>query len=188
MIRRPPRSTLFPYTTSSGRRAGQKIWKPSPSWKRFWKSGAGSSNADGVPGVQWRSTYEPGDPVGSRARPPAGREAVPGGAGGQLSEVREHVRAPRARVHPLPLLWQPRADRQRVTRGPGAVRVALRPAPGVLVSIGGGGPRSPPYPPPHQRGRGAPPHTSPTITRAQAPLPPPGGRHAPPPSLRHPPP
>src|SRR2546427_3428281 len=64
MIRRPPRSTLFPYTTLFRSRAGQKIWKPSPSWKRFWKSGAGSSNADGVPGVQWRPTYEPGDPVG----------------------------------------------------------------------------------------------------------------------------
>src|SRR2546427_7512548 len=167
MIRRPPRSTLFPYTTLFRSRAGQKIWKPSPSWKRFWKSGAGSSNADGVPGVQWRPTYEPGDPVGSRARPPSGREAVPGGAGGQLSEVREHVRAPRARVHPLPLLWQPRADRQRVTRGPGAVRGALRPAPRVLLSIGGSERRSPRYPPPDQRGRGAPSDTSPTIARAK---------------------
>src|SRR5438034_2347182 len=67
MIPRPPRSTLFPYTT-------------------LFRS-------DGVPGVQWRPTYEPGDPVGSRARPPSSREAVPGGAGGQLSEVRseEHT-------------------------------------------------------------------------------------------------
>src|SRR3989449_9136558 len=114
MIRRPPRSTLFPYTT-------------------LFRS-------------QWRPTYEPGDPVGSRARPPAGREAVPGGAGGQLSEVREHVRAPRARVHPLPLLRQPRADRQRVTRGPGAVRAALRPAPRVLIDIGGSGAAPPETP------------------------------------------
>src|SRR2546427_3665400 len=181
MIRRPPRSTLFPYTTSSRRRAGQKIWKPSPSWKRCWKSGAGSSNADGVPGVQWRSTYEPGDPVGSRARPPAGREAVPGGAGGQLSEVREHVRAPRARVHPLPLLWQPRADRQRVTRGPGAVRVALRPAPGVLVSIGGGGTPPPPHPPPQPKGGGGPPPNPPTKTPGETPPPPPRTPPPPPP-------